>query len=100
MSYKIISKGKNLSKDDLSDELAKIEIWFDHCLKLWAVQFFNSSGYQLVGDSYETDYASKKAHAIDIAKKHNVIIRIESRKGTKFKNLVPIGNGKFKQTIL
>jgi len=80
-------------------KLAQIEIWYDHCLKLWATQFFNAHGYQMSGrdGEYETDYTNKKSWAVAHAKKYNVKITIENRDGTKAKTIVPIGDGKFRQ---
>lgn len=97
MSYRIISKARQLSKKERSTKLGRIDIWFDPSDKLWVTQYINDGGFQLTDEKWASQYDGWVRHAILAAQKHDVEIHVESRDGSKITIYTPAGDGKFKQ---
>ena len=88
MTYRIISKARKLTEAERSTKLGRIDIWFDSQTQLWTTQYINDGGYPLSGEDWATQYSTKKTDAIAVAKKHNVLIRVETRDGSKIKQIL------------
>ena len=97
MTYRIISKARQLSKEERSTKLGRIEIWFDSVTKLWVTQYFNDGGYQLTDEEWASQYDGWVRNAVIAAQKHGVEIHVTTRLGNKVRKYIPTGDGKFKQ---